>query len=59
MTLTQKTRQPIRRCVRDTQLPARNRYFQSEVSIYTYGALPAAVLSKTYSGVYQLKYEPA
>ena len=44
MTLTQKTRQPIRLCVRDTQLPAGNRYFQSEVSIYTYGALPAAVV---------------
>ena len=35
-----------------------NMYFQPEASIRTYEALPTAVLSKTYSGVYQLKYEP-
>ena len=40
------------------QSPVGNMYFQPEASIHTYGALPTAVLSKTYSGVYQLKYEP-
>ena len=44
--------------MRDTQLPVGNIYFQPEASIHTYGALPTVVLSKTYSGVYQLKYEP-
>ena len=33
-------------------------YFQPEASINTYGASSTEVLSKTYSGVYQLKYEP-
>ena len=32
-------------------------YFQAEASVCTYGALPTAVLSKTYSGVRQLEYE--
>ena len=32
-------------------------YFQPESSIHTYGALPKEVMSNTYSGVYQLKYE--
>ena len=58
MTVAQKTLQPIRLCVRDTQPPVGNMYFQPETSIDTYGALPTIVLSKTYSGVYQLKYEP-
>ena len=44
--------------MRDTQSVARNMHFQPEASIHTYGALPTAVLSKTYSGAYQLKYEP-
>ena len=43
--------------LRDTQSPVGNMYFQPEASIHIYGALTAAVLSKTYSGVYQLKYE--
>ena len=29
-----------------------NSYFQPEASIHTYGALPTAVLSNTYSGVH-------
>ena len=33
-------------------------YFQPEASIRTYGVLPTAVLSRIYSGVYQLKYQP-
>ena len=47
----------MRLCVRDIQSPVGNMYFQSEASIHTYGALPTGLLSKTYSGVYQLKYE--
>ena len=43
--------------MRDTQLPVGNMYFQPEASMHTYGALPTAVLSKTYSREYQLKYE--
>ena len=43
--------------MRDTQLPVGNICFQPEASIHTYGALPTALHSKTYSGVYQLKYE--
>ena len=43
--------------MRDTQSPVGKMYFQPEASIHTYGALPTVVLSKTYSGVYQLKYE--
>ena len=42
----------------DTQLPVGNMYFQPEAPIHTYEALPIAELSNTYSGVYQLKYEP-
>ena len=45
-------------CVRDTQAAVGDMYFQPEASIHTYGALLTAVLSKIYSGVYQLKYEP-
>ena len=59
MTLALYTLQPIRLCVRDTQLPVKNLYFQPEASMHTFGALPTAVLLKTYSGVCQLKYEPA
>ena len=59
MTVVQKTLQHIRLCVRDTQLLVANMYFQPEASIHIYGALPTAVLSKTYSRVYQLKYEQA
>ena len=44
--------------MRETQSPIGNMYFQLQVSIYTYGALPTNVLSNTYSGVNQLKYEP-
>ena len=51
--------QPIRLFVRDTQSPVGNMYFQPECSIHTYGALPTEVMSNTYSGVYQLKYELA
>ena len=58
MTVAQQTIQPIRLCVQTTQSPVDNMYFQPEPSIHTYGALPTAVLSKTYLGVYQLKYEP-
>ena len=58
MKVAQKILQPIRLCVRDTQSPVGNMYFQPEAPIHTYGALPIAELSKTYSGVYQLKYEP-
>ena len=58
MTEAQETLQLIRLCVQDTQAPVENMYFQPEASIYTYGALPTAVLSKTCSRVYQLKYEP-
>ena len=58
MTVVQKILQPIRLCVRDTQSPVRNMYFQPEAPIQIYEALPIAELSKTYSGVYQLKYEP-
>ena len=45
-------------CVQGTQSPVGNMYFQQEASVHTYGVLATAVLSKTYSGVYQLKYEP-
>ena len=55
MTVVQKTLQPIRLNVQDTQSPVGNMYFQPETSIHTYGALSTAVLSKTYSGVHQLK----
>ena len=58
MTVAQKILQPIRLCVRDTQPPVGNVYFQPEAPIHTKGALPIAELSKTYSVVYQLKYEP-
>ena len=44
--------------MRDKLSPVQNMYIQPEPSIHTYGALPTAVLSKTYSGVYQLKSEP-
>ena len=43
--------------MRDTKSPVGNIYFQPESSIHTYGALPKEVMSNTYSGVYQLKYE--
>ena len=43
--------------MRDTQSPVTNMYFKLEAPIHTYGALSIAELSKTYSGVYQLKYE--
>ena len=43
--------------MRDIQSPVGNVYFQPEAFIHTYGALPTAVLSKIYSGVYQLKYD--
>ena len=33
-------------------------YCQPEAFIHTFGAFPTAVLSKTCSGIYQLKYEP-
>ena len=52
-----KILQAIRLCVQDTQLPVGNMYFQAEAPIHTYGVLPIVDLSKTYSGVYQLKYE--
>ena len=42
----------------ETQSPVLDMYFQPEASINTYGALPTVVLPKTYSGAYQLKYEP-
>ena len=58
MTVAQEILQPIRLCVRDPQSPVGNIYFQPEVPTHTYGALPTAELSKTYSVVYQLKYEP-
>ena len=58
MTVAQKILQPIRLCVRDTKSPVINMYFQPESPIDTYGALPIAELSNTYSGLYQLKYEP-
>ena len=58
MTVAQKILQPIRLFVRDTQSPVGNIYFQLEAPIHTYGALPIAERSKTYLGVYQLKYEP-
>ena len=58
MTVALKLIQLIRLCVRDTQPPVGNMYFQPEAPIRTYGALPIAELPKTYSGVYQLKYEP-
>ena len=38
-------------CAQDIQSPMGNMCFQPEASIHTYGALPTAVLSKTYSGV--------
>ena len=44
--------------MQDTQPPVRIMHFQLEASMHSYGALPTPVLSKTYSGVYQLKYEP-
>ena len=37
-----------------TQLQVGNKYFQPEASIHTYGALATTILSKTYSGVYQM-----
>ena len=40
--------------MQDTQSPVRNMYFQPEAWIHTYGALPTILLSKIYSGVYQL-----
>ena len=55
MTVVQETLQPIRFCVEDTQSPVGNMYFQPEASILTYGALPTAVLSNTFSGVHHLK----
>ena len=55
MTVVNYTLQPIRLCVQDTQSPEGKMYFQREASIHTYGALPKTVLSKTYSGVHQLK----
>ena len=48
MTVVQYTLQPLRLCVQDTQSAVGNMYFQLEASIHTYGALPTAVLSKTY-----------
>ena len=39
MIKAQSTLQPIRLCVRDTQPPVGNMYFQPEASIHTYGAL--------------------
>ena len=57
MTVAQKVLQPIRLCVRDTQSPVGNMYFQPEAPIHSYGALTTSELSKTYSGVYQLKYQ--
>ena len=57
MTVAQKILQLIRLCVQDTQSPVRKMYFQPEAPRNTYGALPIAELSKTYSGVYQLRYE--
>ena len=44
--------------MRDTQSPVENMCFQPKASIHTYVALPTAVLPKTYSGAYQLKYKP-
>ena len=47
--------------MQDTQSPVGNMYSQPEASIYTFGALPTAVLTKTYLGVHQLKmnrYKP-
>ena len=55
MTVVQQTLQPITLCVQDIQSPVGNMYFQPEASIHTYGALPTAVLSITFSGVHQLK----
>ena len=58
MKIARKNLQPIRLCVRHTQSPVGNMYFQPDDSIYTYGALRTVVLSRTYSGVNQLKNEP-
>ena len=58
MTVAQKILRPIMVCVRDTQSPVGNMYFQPEALLHTYGVLPIAELSKAYSGVYQLEYEP-
>ena len=58
MTVVQKTLQPMRLSVWETYLPVGNICSQPETSIHIYGAFPIAVLPKTYSGVYQLKYEP-
>ena len=58
MTVAQQILQPIRLCVRNTHSPVGNMHFPPKASIHHYGALPTAVLAKTYSGVYQLKYEP-
>ena len=58
MRAVQQALQPIRLCARDTQSPVGNLYFQPEASIHAYGGVPTAVVSKTYSGIYQLKYEP-
>ena len=55
MTVVQQTLQPIRLCVQNTQSPVGNMYYQPDASIHTYGALPTALLSKTYLGVCQLK----
>ena len=55
MTVVQETLQPIRLCVKDTQSPVGNMYFQPEASKLTYGALPTAGLSNTYSGAHHLK----
>ena len=51
MTVVQKTLQPIRLCVRDTQSPVESIYFQPEASTHTYGALPTSALSNPYSRV--------
>ena len=58
MTVVQKTLQPMRLGVWETYSPVGDMYSQPETSIHIYGAFPIAVLSKTYSRVYQLKYEP-
>ena len=58
MAVAQQTLQPIRLCVQDTQSPVWNMCLKAVGSMHTYGVLPTAVLSKTYSGACQLKYEP-
>ena len=57
ITVAQKTLQLITLCVQDTQSLVGN-IMLLEASVYTYGTVPTAVLSKTYVGVHQLKYEP-